>query len=521
MSEREHEGDAWDDAGAVPVTEEDLEQGRQPTTEPTDGRDIDFATDVTATDAEASWNEAAEAKRSANPRTVALWSGRTALGLLAVGAACALGAAAVWAFGSGAFAHDKEPLTDAVAPSAGEQQIVCAPGQMHVEPGEGGQTSIEMVSEASTLIPEVDGAVTSQIAIGNVEGAELTAVTAPADSTVLSGMSWTEAEDAEVAGYSDSACTAPAATQWLVGGSTTTGRSSIIVLANPGQQATTARIAVYGADGSVDVAATSAITLDAGTATAIDLAALSVDNLAPVVEVTSDNSSVAAFMQHSIIRGLEPGGIDTIGAQPSASTDQTFVGVPLSGRTSANADGDASDVQSTLRLVATEDGVARITFSTPGETPATTEVALSAGQVADMQLADLPAGEYTIDIQSEVPVAAGVRVLPTSGSVSADMAWLTPSRTIDGTVTIDPRPLRNDRELVVYNPSDEAAVLVIDGTEHEIAAGGLFSMEFGREPVVMEANGMRAAIVVRGESIAGGYSVQPAPSAAAQITVEY
>ena len=520
MSEHKHEGDAWDAAGAVPVSGEDLERGRSPEQGSSSSADIDLAADVTATDAEAGWNEAAEAKRAANPRTVALWSGRTALGLIAVGAACALGVAAVWAFGTATFAAEKEPVAEQIAPSAGEQQIVCAPGQLRVA-SDDGTNSIELVSETNTLIPEIEGSSASQLSISNVEGAELTAVSAPADADVLSGMAWTEADESEIAGFADSACTAPAATQWLVGGSTTTGRSSIIVLANPGEQPTTARVAVYGSDGSVDIAATTAIALEAGSATAIDLASLSVDNASPVVEVSSDNASVAAFMQHSIIRGLEPGGIDTIGAQASAGTNQTFVGVPLGGRTSANVDGDGSDVQPALRLLATDDTVARISFATPGQSPTITEIPLEAGRVVDMQLSDLPKGEYTIDVQSDAPVAAGVRVLPTSGPVSADFAWLTPSRTIDGAVTIDPRPLRNDRELVVFNPGDEPALLVVDGTEHTIEPGGLFSMEFAKEPVVLEAHGMRAAVIVRGEGIAGGYAVQPAPSAAAAVTVEY
>ncbi|MGO1392945.1 DUF5719 family protein [Agrococcus casei] len=540
------ERDAWDEAGAIPVTGEDLEQGRQPSAPSADephgqpdkhdqhatlhddpeelaklATDTDIASDVTATDAEAQWNADAEARLRANPKTVALWSGRSLLGLVAIGAAVALGVGAVWAAGSGAFAVDREPVSEQITPMAGEQQIVCAPGQLRVQSGEGGSTSIVPVSDANPVVPELEGAETAQLPIGNVEGAELTSVQAPVGDSVLGGMSWTSADDAEIAGLSGAACTSPAASQWLVGGATTTGRSSIIVLANPSEQPTTVRLEVFTTEGPADSAANSAITIEPGTATAIDLASLSVDNASPAVLVRSEGSAVAAFMQHSIIRGLEPGGIDTISGQPAATTDQTFVGVPLSGRTSANVDGDGSDVQSTLRLVAAEDTVVRIEFSSPGTNPTTTEVPLAAGTVIDMDLSALPEGDYTIDIQSDAPVAAGMRSLPADGSVVADFVWLSPSRTIDGEVTVDARPRGHDRELVVYNASDDTQVIEVDGTEHELVAGALFSMELGQDPVVLRGSGIRASVVMTDDGLIAGYSVQPAPPAAAAVTVEY
>ena len=334
-------------------------------------------------------------------------------------------------------------------------------------------------------------------------------------------MSWTSVDEDETAGLSAAACGSPAASQWLIGGSTATGRSSIIVLANPSQQPTTVRLEVFGAEGPVDSAATSAITIEPESATAIDLASLSVDNPSPAVLVRSEGSAVSAFMQHSIIRGLEPGGIDTIAGQPAATTDQTFVGVPLSGRTSANVDADGSDVQPTLRLASAEDTVASIEFSSPGISPTTTDVPLTAGTVIDLNLAGLPEGDYTIDIQSDAPVAAGVRSLPTEGSVAADFVWMAPSRTIDGAVTVDARPRGHDRELVIYNASDEAQIIEVDGSEHELGVGGLFSMELGQEPVVVQGTGIRASVIVSDEDLIAGYSVQPAPPAAAAVTVEY
>ena len=142
-------------------------------------------------------------------------------------------------------------------------------------------------------------------------------------------------------------------------------------------------------------------------------------------------------------------------------------------------------MQSTLRLVAAEDTVVRIEFSSPGTNPTTTEVPLAAGTVIDMDLSALPEGDDTIDIQSDAPVAAGMCSLPADGSVVADFVWLSPSRTIDGEVTVDARPRGHDRELVVYNASDDTQVIEVDGTEHELVAGALFSMELGQDPVVL------------------------------------
>ena len=533
--EERTEHDSWDDAGASVVSESDLEQGRSPAHDSdasrTEGGDPDpvalamdteHADDVTATDSEAKWNEEAERELRANrSKTIALWSSRSLVGVAAVAATVALGFGAVWAFGETSPSHIEQREIERLAPQSGTQQLVCPPQQVRVGvPGDAEARSL--VGDGEAVVPEFDDAEIEQIPLEGIEDAELTVVSAPSTSETIAGVSTSAVNSNDIQGMSAEACASPTWNQWLVGGSTATGRQTSIVLANPGEQQTRVTLDVYGAEGPVTAAANSGVVIDPGSAEVVDLASISVGNAAPAVRVTSEGGPVAAFLQQTTIRTLDPGGIDTTGATVAVSGEQTFLGIPIAAGHTHLDDEQHVDAGPVLRLLPDgDDTEAEVTFASDDGDPITTTLGLTDGRVTELPLEELGEGVYAITVESDVPVAAGVRFTPTAGASEEDFAWMAPARAIDGEVRFE-LPLDDDGlRLHVMNSSETEQTFTIGDDERELAPGQVISLPPPAGEVVLSGDGLRASVTYEPEGQAAGFPVQPSPTAAGALRVEY
>ncbi|WP_293695737.1 DUF5719 family protein [uncultured Agrococcus sp.] len=529
------EHDSWDDAGASVVTEGDLEQGRSPARDSQEQReegadpdpvalamDTEHADDVTATDSEAKWNEEAEREQRANrSKTIALWSSRSLVGVAAIAATVALGFGSVWAFGETAPSHIELRETERLAPQSGTQQLVCPPQQVRVGvPGDAEARSL--VGDGEAAIPEFEDAAIEQIPLEGVEDAELTVVSAPSTSETIAGVSVSDVGSSEIQGIGAEACSSPTWSQWLVGGSTATGRQTSIVLANPGEQQARVTLDIFGAEGPVSAAANSGVVIDPGTAEVVDLASISVGNAAPAVRVTSEGGPVAAFLQQTTIRTLDPGGIDTTGATVAVSGEQTFLGIPIAAGHTHLDDEQHVDAGPVLRLLPDGDNTeAEVTFASDDGDPITTTLNLTDGRVTELPLEELGEGVYAITVESEVPVAAGVRFTPTEGASEEDFAWMAPSRTIDGEVRFE-LPLDDEGlRLHVMNSSDEEQTFTIGEEERVLAPGQVVSLTPPGGEVLLSGDGLRASVTYEPDGRAAGFPVQPSPTAAGALHVEY
>ena len=523
--------DAWDSAGAAVVSGNDLELGRSPAAAPADEEepvghpenvalalDPHSADDVTATDAEAKWNE--EAERAATPRdrrrTLVLWGTRAAVGAVALAASVAVGFGAVWAMGPAAPAAEPVIESARFAPQSGTQQVVCPPG--HVRVGAGGSLSGVGSSELSH-VASADAEVTS-LPVRGLDDAELTVLSAPSSAELVSGVQRVSASTDEVAGIALASCSAPAWSQWLVGGSTATGRQTTIVLANASEQAARVSLEVYGADGAVAATGGSQVVVEPGSASVLDLASLSVGNASPAVRVSSEGAPVVAFLQQSTIRGLEPGGIDVLEPTPAMSGVQTFVGVPL-GEGYGHGSDETSDAGPVLRLVA--DGAearVRLTFDSGSAEPIVTDVRVPATSVFELPLGELGRGTFAITIDSDDAVAAGVRIAPLDASDQSDFAWLAPARSLDTAATIEVPWLDRGPRLHVLNSTEQTQTYLIGNAERELAAGEMITVDDVPGELTLSGEGLRASVTYQERGTAA-FTVQPSPAASASLAVEY
>jgi hypothetical protein len=372
--------------------------------------------------------------------------------------------------------------------------------------------------------PEVQGDASSEPAVLAVEGA---VDDVPTD---LAGAVAQVATEADLAGLAAAPCSEATADAWLVGGATTTGRTTFVVLDNPSGVASTVDLAISGEEGPVSAPGASGISVPAGSRRVLSLAGLAPDLASPAVHVQSRGGQVAATLQQSTVRGLLAGGVDVVVPTAAPGTDLTMTGLridsqdaaappPVEGEEApAEAEGGSApgadagtdpDRETAVRIAVPGDDDADLSVSVAPEagtdgTGTTFTVQADAGRVTDFPVADLPDGRYAVTVQSSVPVAAAVRSVSGAAEGGAtDFAWLaaTDRLTRDALVAVPegPAPL-----LHVRNGGDAAVTVTARPTD-------------GSEPVALEvpAGGQVSASVVAG----GVYLLEGSAGLTASVTL--
>ncbi|OCI32586.1 DUF5719 family protein [Oerskovia enterophila] len=249
-----------------------------------------------------------------------------------------------------------------------------------------------------------DGATT--VSLADVTDSEVLRVGAgmPVDTRVAASVgSVTAAGD--LRGLAAASCSVPDISQWLVGGSTEVGSSAQLVLQNPGRTPATVRLSVWGPGGPVVLSGGGQYLVPPGEEVVTLVEAVAPEQRRLAVHVESTGGTVAAYLQHGTLDGLVPVGVDfvTPGAEP---TTALALGVTSAGESVEDP------LAPQLRLLApgTEAGTATVTvYGTDGRVRLRggEEQDLTPGAVTDVALGGLPAGDYTVVVDSTVPVVAG------------------------------------------------------------------------------------------------------------------
>lgn len=480
-------GDAAADAGAV--------------AEP-----VDLATDVTATDREAAAIEAAERARGVEPRSIGLWGLRATAGVAVV----ALGVLGVVAAPSLPTVQ-ADPRIASVAPDAPEEVRTCAGPLLSIGDASGDAGALGVLADAQLQAADAEqGAVA-------IDGVDASATVLR--GTDVSGAQWLTVDDDTALGAAASACDEPATTQWLVGGSTTTGRSSVLTIANPGTTATSVDVEVHGTDGRVDAVGSTGIAIAAGAVVLVDLASLAPGVAAPVVHVTSTGGPVSAHLQHRVVRTLQPGGVDVVDpAQASGSV--AIPGVTIGDATGLQTQAGFEDAVPALRVLAAESTQVTITTIADGGDPIASTLDLVGGQVSEVDLSGLAPGTYAFTIDADVPVVAAARQMRVDGD-RIDLDWVQgQSAPIEGPTTVaiaaGPSP-----RLHLLNVGDEPQVVTIGGgAEVTIAPDTLETVEIGGGvTTTIDAEDVVAAVTYSGAEGIGGYAITPRVAAREGIDV--
>lgn len=466
-------------------------------------------------------------------RTAAATSGRLIAGVVGV----AIAGAAILAVGTLELPRVSAAVPSAViTPTAANQTRVCA-GPLLQLAGDG-------TSSASSF-----GA--AEFTVGSESGSEptLTPIAAPnnfsgdafGSPSVVSVPSATDADTApllaaaqsqsaalpDLSGFAAGTCSEASAESWLVGGSTDVGRTSVLALTNPTRSDAIVDLTIYGENGVVDAPGSQGVIVKGGEQKLLSLAAFAPNLISPIVHVESRGGQVAAVLQHSVVRGLTPNGVDYVAPTAPAANTQMLSGVVISATPPVVSDEDYDDNSPALRMIApgTETASVTVNFTSDqgGSSPAPLEYDLESGVATEISLGSLPAGSYGVEIVSDQPVVVGARTAANVGEAT-DFAWFQASTALPDTAMIAV-PAGDAPVLHVANPGtrelDIELASASGNTSATVPAGSSVAIPVtgGTSYEVSGVKGAHAQLSIQTASGVSAFAVQPANPSATPVTV--
>ncbi|MGB3413222.1 MAG: DUF5719 family protein, partial [Microbacteriaceae bacterium] len=497
-------------------------------------------------DTEAAAREEEDRARPVTGRKPLALASQSVLALVAIGAAVlTVGGSSVLALPT--LELNPKPAVS-LTPSAAKGQIVCPPSFLSygLDPATGtvGLQSLgtlpKRVAEASFL-QDVSNGLTKPGAL--IE----TPLTSPypgtsalsvmpsdepgAGSLLISSAQSQHISTERIAGFIASECVETRTEGWLVAGSTATGRSTVLTLANPNPVATTIELIFYGDNGRV---VSRGITVAANSVYAESLASSAPNILSPVVHVTSRGGPVAAFLSETVTRVLNSGGAELVSFAPNAAVLQTIPLFALRNQNLVNqlaSESSLNDARPAVRIFNPNPEPSRVRIevlnesenyrpnvdgvvneSNPNMEGGLSEEA-STRYLVDLVVPGLTSldnylpgfidGNYSITLSSELPVFAAARSsnpqeiqvaaanpnAPSRIEYRADFDWAYAGSPLHGEQLIaiaeGPNP-----ELVLTSRSDKTVTVLLSGDAiASYLAGELVSnwLELDRENGVMKA----------------------------------
>ena len=489
----------------------------------------------------------------------------TARGVAIVGARGILGILGVVVAGASIFAASVIPLphigtgptSTVVSPVAASQQRICAGPALQL----GDDTGLEATTAISIGKADVTSASTSGApSLENLDATENPTNTPPQrlllapppagdEPGALAGSQSQRVNGAETAGFTASECVKPGSESWLVGGSTITGRTTLVSLNNPSKVNATVKLTIYSETGRVNAVGTDGIIVPPGGHRVFSLAGFAPGIESPVVHVESTGGQISAVLQQSIVRTLTPGGIDVVTASTDPASLTVIPGVVITGESDVSAvsslDG-YSDLDGILRVLVPGDGPAEITVSALAENGSGTATSatfpVQGGIVTDLPLSEFADGTWTLTVSSDRAAIATARTstvtltgaaatgadgpLPTTADVLAtDFAWFVgaPTLVAQTLVSVAPGP---SPIMHLVNTGSSDAVVTIDAI---VGAGTTVTVLAGKALAVPVAAGasyrlggtstVRISVSYQDVGALAGFTVSPPDRSSQSVTV--
>jgi len=464
----DEEADQEADEGADSPADQDQDSGSASTGEAADDASRTDAEDAADTDAEASDDTDAETvdetdapsttpsprrrRKSASTRRHRRSLGQTISrgvgALTSLALAAAVGGVTWWEY-TAPTTPTPQLQALSLAQPGGATTYVCPHAPTNTLRG----TDVGAMESATAIVPaKGDGAAKSATYAGRsiptdtatsmstAEGGILTL--APADGRVANavGAVTTLTKNGDLRGLTAAPCTQPSAMSWIVGGSIAAGSSAELRLVNPGVTPATAKVTLYGSIGRLSLPSNGEITVPAGGSSSLALETKGSQDPRIAVSVEADGGSVVPTLVTESLDGETPAGTDVITPGAAPATDLVIPGVEI---TEPATQGEVPDA----KTGADSSDTPAVRIVNPGAAPATVSVTMlgkdgarplsgaqsvtiDAGSVFDIQLAGVPAGTYGVQVTSNTPVGAAVRMVRSGGEYPArskalvhDQAW--------------------------------------------------------------------------------------------------
>lgn len=319
--------------------------------------------------------------------------------------------------------------------------------------------------------------------------AALSASTEPhAGSPLIAGLRYGAALHGDLRGIAAAPCIATAAEQWLVGGQTEAGSSAELQLNNPSDTPASVRVDLWGAAGPIEVVGTSSILVPPGEQRSVLLEGLAPQERRLAVRVKSTGAQIGAVIQDVRTLGLRAAGVDYVTPAVAPETVINFPGVQIE-------DSDTSFIR--LLAPGADPGDVDVHLvGSAGDVPAADleNVRIPGESVSEISLSGIPAGTYTVQVESTVPVTGSVFVATGGDDEERDIAWMSSALAETAGYFALPNVTSEDEN----GPSIDRKLVIAAGDKNALVNVQLFTTDGGvadAEQVFIEAGRSREFVI--------------------------
>lgn len=448
-------------------------------------------------------------------------------------------AAVSWLNPSIGFDSGRAPVAKSISVSAADLQLVC-PGGAILSGGDNGTSvgnfarlgrgvvsgfaagSYSVTALTGDLVSQGNADTTGPVSLGlpAVNSALISVSGDRQGSGALNATQLQRAAHPRLNGLLGSSCQAPSTDIWLLGGDTSTGRETLLLLSNPSSVTATVSLEAIGLGGAK--ATSSGISVPAFGSQIVPLASILPETKSLAVHLRSYGSAVAAWLQQRTLRGLQYAGADWVSPVTDFNTKLSIPGVLVRGSKDANALRDFSadyfDLIPTLRIYNPNAKTVKFTAQIFGADAKTFGTVISetvlANSTADFDLTGLADGDYVAYVQAEAAVAAAIRLPRTdkAKTPNTDFAWLPAAQVLTGSQSIS-IPKSGISKIAIANPGKSAIDLVIAGSSVRILPNST--------AVLLATSGSNLKIDAAGNSFSATVITDLGGSVAALSVVSY
>jgi hypothetical protein len=422
------------------------------------------------------------------------------------------------------------PAGRTVTPVPADAERVCAGSALRLSDDAGNDaTTATPVGSASVATATTGSTVDrSDLQSSTTGSSNPTLLTAPAADTTpqVAGSSYQSVSDGDLVGIGAASCDDPSQSTWLVGGSTETGRTSLITLSNPTDVNATVDLSVFDATGTVSAPGTTGIVVAPNSQKVVPLSGFVSDQASTVVHVTSSGGQIVAHMQETVVRTLTPGGYDIVSGGAGPSRAQVIPGVVLRDIQQAQRGDDTADAAPVVRLFVPGSRAARVTLGITTATGGGTTVNTTAepGVVTDVALDDFDNGRYSITVSSTQPVVAGARSTTPTAERGTDLGWFASAQPLGKRVVTAVAPGDGVRLNLVNPTTEDARVTIASGDDRQrvdVAAGATSTVrvQTAKQLVITGADRVVAGITYAGGDGLAGFPLRPATEVSSPVRV--
>lgn len=464
---------------------------------------------------------------STTPGSVRRWFVRgTATAVAVVVAAGAVTAA----HAIGTESTPTRPAGRTVTPVPAAAERVCAGSALRLSDDSGNDATTASTVGSAKVATATSGSRVDRSTLrpSTTGGSDPQLLTAPAGETTpqVAGSSSQSVSSGDLVGFAAASCDDPGQSTWLVGGSTETGRTSLVTLSNPTDVNATVDLDVYDGSGTVTAPGTTGIVVAPNTQKVVPLSGFVSDQGSTVVHVTSSGGQIVAHMQESIVRTLTPGGYDVVSGGAAPSRTQIIPAVVLRGAQEAQRGDDSADAAPVVRLFVPGSRAARVTLgiTTADGGGSTVNATAEPGVVTDVALDDFPDGRYSFTVTSTEPLVAGARTTVPTDDGRTDLGWFASAEPLGDEVVTAVAP-GGDPKMDLVNPTrSDATVTIRSGDrsqEVDVPSGGTATVQVpvSTQLVLTGADGLVAGVGYDADDGVAGFPVRAATEVSTPLRV--